>query len=207
MTPSPELPRIVLASQSPRRAELLRMLGLRIETAPADIDETFRPGEDPVAHAERLAREKTEAIAARHPDAVVIGSDTVVVVDGAVLGKPTDEADAVRMLLRLEGRAHDVATGVAVHWRTLRSGVERVTVRFRPFDRATAAAYAATGEPLDKAGAYGIQGFGATLVEGITGDYFAVMGLPIARMMRLLQEAGLHYNFRELRAVPPAEGG
>jgi septum formation protein len=193
-------PLIILASQSPRRAQLLRMLGLEILTDPADIDETFEAGEDPAAHAERLAREKTQAVATRHPGAVVIGSDTVVVVDGDVLGKPRDEAEATRMLLRLQGREHEVATGIAVHWQGLQSGVERVGVRFRPFGEETAAAYARTGEPLDKAGAYGIQGFGSTLVEGITGDYFAVMGLPIARLIGLLQDAGLHYNFRELRA-------
>ena len=190
-------PRIILASQSPRRAQLLEALGLSFETVPADIDETYLPGEDPVAHAERLAREKTDAIHRSHPDAVVIGSDTVVIVDGEVLGKPADAADAVLMLMRLQGREHEVATGVAVAANgVLRSAVERVAVRMRRFDEADAAAYAATGEPLDKAGAYGIQGRGATLVEGITGDYYAVMGLPICTLIRLLQEAGLHYNFR-----------
>jgi septum formation protein len=199
-------PRIVLASQSPRRAQLLRMLGLEIETQPADIDEAYRPGEDPVAHAERLAREKVEVVAARHPDAVIIGSDTVVVVDGDVLGKPADPADAVRMLMRLQGRDHEVATGIAVHWRGLRSGVERVAVRFRAFDEDTATAYAGTGEPMDKAGAYGIQGYGSTLVEGISGDYYAVMGLPVSRLIRLLQDAGLHYNFRTLHTDGPPRG-
>ncbi|HEX6308429.1 MAG TPA: Maf family protein [Longimicrobiales bacterium] len=192
-------PRIVLASQSPRRAQLLRMLGLTFETRPADIDESYGPGEEPAAHAERLAREKTEVIAARAPDAVVIGSDTVVVVDGTVLGKPIDRADAVHMLLRLQGREHEVATGIAVCFRgRVHSAVERVSVQFREFGSETAAAYAATDEPMDKAGAYGIQGYGATLVERIEGDYFAVMGLPICRMIGLLQEAGLRYNFRDL---------
>jgi septum formation protein len=195
--------RLVLASQSPRRAQLLRMLGLTFETIPADIDETYYPGEEPGAHARRLAREKAEAIVARHRDAIVIGSDTVVVVDGDVLGKPTDAADAVRMLLRLQGRTHVVATGIAVICNgTARDDVERVVVRFRPFDAAFAAAYVGTGEPMDKAGAYGIQGYGAALVEAIEGDYFAVMGLPIARMILLLQQAGMRYNFRELT---PAE--
>lgn len=178
------------------------MLGLDIDTVPADIDETYRPGEEPSAHAERLAREKAAAVAARERDAVVIGSDTVVVVDGAVLGKPQDHADAVRMLMLLEGRGHEVITGVAVSWGGMHSGVECVQVRFRPFDEATAAAYADTGEPMDKAGAYGIQGFGSTLVQGITGDFFAVMGLPVCRLLRLLQDAGLHYNFRELTIRP-----
>lgn len=191
-------PGIILASQSPRRAQLLRMLGLVFDTVPADIDEAYQPGEHPATHAERLAREKVEAVASQHPGAVVIGSDTVVVVDGDVLGKPRDEAEAVRMLMRLQGRDHEVITAIAVSYDGMRSGVERVQVRFRSFDEATAAAYAATGEPMDKAGAYGIQGYGASLVERISGDYFAVMGLPVCRLFRLLQEAGLHYNFREL---------
>jgi septum formation protein len=193
--------RLILASQSPRRAELLRMLGLSFETRPADIDETFGPGEDPVAHAERLAREKALAVAGGARDAVVVGSDTVVLVDGELLGKPRDERDAVRMLLRLEGRDHTVATGLAVAGADgIRSAVEQVTVRFRRFDEETAAAYVATGEPMDKAGAYGIQGRGATLVERIEGDYFAVVGLPLCRLILLLQEAGLHYDFAALRA-------
>jgi septum formation protein len=192
-------PRLVLASASPRRAQLLRMLGLEIETVPADVDETWRAGEEPGAHAQRLAGEKALAIAARHPDAVIIGSDTVVAVDGDVLGKPRDAADAVHMLQRLRGREHEVATGIAVWRGELHSGVERVRVRFRAYDEATARAYAATGEGMDKAGAYGIQGFGATLVEGIAGDYFAVMGLPIVRTMQLLERAGLCYDFRGLK--------
>jgi septum formation protein len=190
-------PRVILASQSPRRSDLLRMLGLRFDTMPADIDETWRPGEEPAPHAERLAREKAHIIARRAPDAVVVGSDTVVVLDGALLGKPRDADDAVGMLMRLQGREHEVATGIAVCRDTqLHSGVERVRVRFRSFDRATAEAYAATGEPLDKAGAYGIQGYGATLVEAIDGDFFAVMGLPIVRMLSLLRAAGLAYSYR-----------
>lgn len=194
---------VVLASQSPRRAQLLRMLGLDIVTEPANIDETYVEGEEPRAHAERLAREKAAPVAARHPDAVVIGSDTVVIVDGAVLGKPGDDEEAVRMLLRLQGRQHEVATGIAVAWRgAVRSTVERVRVTFRGFDEALARDYVATGEPMDKAGAYGIQGYGATLVERIEGDYFSVMGLPVARMITLLQEMGVQYNFRTLSPTP-----
>jgi septum formation protein len=192
-------PRLVLASQSPRRAELLRMLGLTFDVVPADIDEAYYPFEEPGVHAQRLAREKAEAIAVLHPDAVVIGADTVVVIDGDLLGKPVDAADAVRMLLLLQGRTHIVASGIAVVSNGIvRADVERVHVLFRPFEATFAAEYVATGEPMDKAGAYGIQGYGATLVQGIEGDYFAVMGLPIARMVTLLQDMGLHYNFREL---------
>ncbi|MGH7504610.1 MAG: Maf family protein, partial [Longimicrobiales bacterium] len=152
-------PRLILASQSPRRAKLLRGLGFTFETLPADVDERVGIGEEPGAHAERLAREKAEAIAATASDALVIGSDTVVVIDGDVLGKPADDEDAVRTLLRLAGREHMVATGVAVvHGSRVHGAVERVTVRFRRFDERTAREYVATGEPLDKAGAYGIQG-------------------------------------------------
>lgn len=194
-----DAPRIVLASQSPRRAALLRGLGLEFDVVPADIDESYAAGESPGEHVERLSREKAAVVAALHADAVVIGSDTVVVVDGDVLGKPKDAAHAVDMLMRLQGREHMVATGVAVAagGRT-HSAVERVAVRFRPFDAQAAAEYVGTGEPMDKAGAYGIQGLGATLVEAITGDFFAVMGLPLARTVLLLQRAGLHYNFRGL---------
>jgi septum formation protein len=192
-------PHLILASRSLRRAQLLDMLGLAFETVPADIDETFREGEEPGAHAERLAREKASAVAAGRPAALVVGSDTVVVVEDDVLGKPRDDVEAVDMLLRLQGREHTVATGVAVARNgALRSGVERVRVRFRPFDRETAAAYVATGEPADKAGAYGIQGYGGALVERIDGDFFAVMGLPVCRLIQLLAELGFRYDFRGL---------
>lgn len=192
--------RLVLASASPRRHQLLEQLGLRFDVDAAHVDESAQPGEAPVAQAERLAREKALAVAARHADAFVIGSDTVVIIDGEGLGKPGDEEDAVRMLLRLQGREHTVATGVAVAWDGARvtSAVEQVRVRFGPFDEAFARAYVATGEALDKAGAYGIQGHGAALVEGIDGDFFAVMGLPLVRLLRLLQSIGLHYDFRTL---------
>jgi len=172
------------------------MLGLEFEVRPAGIDETYQPGEEPGAHAERLAREKALAVARVESGAIVVGSDTVVVLEGDLLGKPRDTAEAVTMLLRLEGREHTVATGVAVATGdTVCSAVERVRVRFRPFDRSTAESYVATGEPMDKAGAYGIQGFGATLVEGIEGDYFSVMGLPVSRLILILESMGLGYTF------------
>lgn len=193
---SVESTRLVLASGSPRRAQLLRMLGIRFETEPAGVDEAYRPGEEPAAHAERLAREKAEAVARRRPESLVVGSDTVVVVDEAVLGKPRDPPDAVAMLLRLQGRDHEVMTGVAVVGPAgSSSAVERVRVHFRPFDESIARAYVETGEPLDKAGAYGIQGYGATLVDRIEGDFFAVMGLPIVRMILLLEAHGWTYDF------------
>jgi septum formation protein len=189
-------PRLILASQSPRRAQLLTMLGLEFDVMPADVDETYFSHEEPGAHAERLARDKVTKIAGAHPDAIVVGSDTVVIVDGDVLGKPVDEDEAVRMLMRLQGRSHEVATGIAIAAEgTIVSGVERVDVAFRPFYADTARAYARTGEPMDKAGAYGIQGYGATIVERINGDFFAVMGFPIVRFVDLLRQHGWHYDF------------
>jgi septum formation protein len=191
--------RVVLASQSPRRRELLRLVGIVHEVQPADIDESLIDGEEPRTHAERLARTKAKAI--ERPDAVTIGSDTIVVVDGDVLGKPVDEADAARMLRRLSGRSHIVITAVAAEWKgTLVSDVEEVGVTFRSLTDDDIAAYIATGEPMDKAGAYGIQGYGATIVERVSGDYFAVMGLPINRLVRLLEGLGLVYPFGPLRA-------
>ena len=193
-----DLVRVVLASQSPRRRDLLSLVGIRHEVRPANIDETYLPGEVPLGHAERLARTKAETIAV--PDAVTIGSDTIVVVDGDVLGKPRDAADATRMLRRLSGRSHVVITGVAARWRgrTL-SAAEQVDVTFRALSDHDIRNYIATGEPMDKAGAYGIQGFGATIVERVNGDYFAVMGLPLNRLTRLLEELGLLYDFGPLR--------
>jgi septum formation protein len=192
-------PRVILASQSPRRRELLRLIGVAHEVRPADIDETHPAGEAPEAHAERLAREKASAL--NEPEAVVIGSDTIVVVDGAVLGKPKDRAHARDMLRRLSGRSHIVMTGVAVHWRgRIASGVEQVGVTFRPLTDDDIERYIDTGEPMDKAGAYGIQGYGATIVTRVDGDYFAVMGLALNRLVRLCEELRLRYRFGALEA-------
>jgi septum formation protein len=189
---------VVLASQSPRRRDLLALIGIRHEVRPANIDETLLAGEKPRDHAERLARTKAEAIAV--PGAVTIGSDTIVVVDGDVLGKPRDDDDAARMLRRLSGRSHIVITGVAARWRdrTL-SHAEEVGVTFRRLSERDIRAYIATREPMDKAGAYGIQGYGATIVDRVDGDYFAVMGLALNRLVRLLEELGLVYDFGPLR--------
>lgn len=188
--------RVILASQSPRRRDLLTLIGVPHEVRPADIDETVLPGERPAPHAERLARGKALAIAGAAPDALTIGSDTIVVVDGDILGKPADQDQARRMLRRLSGREHVVFTAVAVaHGGRVASGVEQVTVRFRALGDDEIDAYVATGEPMDKAGAYGIQGYGATIVEGIDGDYFAVMGLALGRMVKLMGELGIEYRF------------
>ncbi|HEX6642442.1 MAG TPA: Maf family protein [Thermoanaerobaculia bacterium] len=203
-------PRLVLASASPRRRELIERLGLAFDVMPADIDESAMRGEAPEALARRLAETKALAIAHVRPLALVVGSDTIVVVDGDVLGKPADDDDAVRMLMRLQGREHRVETGVAVvappaaggRAARVASSVVGVDVRFRPFDEAFARAYVATREPLDKAGAYGIQGFGSALVERIDGDFFAVMGLPVVRMLSHMRELGWDYRFDDgLRAL------
>ncbi len=189
-------PRVVLASSSPRRRELLTLIGIPHTVRAADIDETPLPSEAPRPHAERLARGKTLAIAEQDRDAVVVGADTIVVVDGDILGKPRDERDAAIMLRRLAGRSHVVLTAVAVAWRgRLVSDVESVDVTFRTLSDADISRYIATREPMDKAGAYGIQGFGATIVERVDGDYFAVMGLALGLMVRLMAQLGLDYRF------------
>lgn len=193
--PSSTVP-VVLASQSPRRRELLTLIGIRHEVRPADIDETYLPGEEPAAHCERLARGKAQAIAGLVPGALTIGSDTIVVVDGLVLGKPRDRDDARRMLRMLSGRSHTVFTAVAVDYADrLVSGVEEVLVTFRALSDEDIDAYVATGEPMDKAGSYGIQGYGATIVERIDGDYFAVMGLALGRLVGLMRRVGVRYAF------------
>ncbi len=188
--------RIVLASQSPRRRELLSLIGIQHEVRPADLDESVLPGESPTEHAERLARSKAETVAGREPAAVVIGADTIVVLDGDILGKPRDATEAAGTLRRLSGRTHAVHTAVAVaHRGRTVSGVESVEVTFRPLTDAQIETYIATGEPMDKAGAYGIQGYGAVIVERVHGDYFAVMGLALGRLVGLLNELGVEYRF------------
>ncbi len=199
MTPGTR-PSVILASQSPRRRQLLALVGIDHEVRPSDIDERYLPGESPAAHAERLAREKAARV--REPDAVVIAADTIVVADGDVLGKPIDERDAARMLRRLSGRSHVVMTAVAVAWAgRLVSGVEEVGVTIHDLSDAEIAAYIATREPMDKAGAYGIQGYGATIVARVDGDYFAVMGLPLQRLARQLRQLGLSYTFGPLEVA------
>jgi septum formation protein len=191
--------RVILASQSPRRRQLLTMIGIAHTVVPPDIDETYPAGEQPAAHAERLAREKAAAIALRCPDTVVIGADTIVVIDSRVLGKPRDIEDAARMLRELSGRTHVVHTGVAVsRGGRMVSDVASVAVTFRALTHADITAYVATGEPMDKAGAYGVQGYGSTIVDHIDGDYFAVMGLALNTLVRLLQRVGIRYDFERL---------
>lgn len=195
--------RVVLASASPRRRDLLNLIGIAHEVRPANIDETMRPREAPRRYAERLAREKASAIATRDPDLITIGADTVVVVNRKVLGKPADPSDAARMLRMLSGREHTVITAVAVsRGKKLRSAIEEVRVKFRRLRDDEIDEYIAMGEPMDKAGAYGIQGYGATIVERIEGDYFAVMGLPLVRLVGLMRDVGVRYQFGNLATSP-----
>jgi septum formation protein len=194
--------KVILASGSPRRRQLLELIGIPHEVRPSNIDETMRSREAPRRHAERLAREKASAIATREGDVITIAADTIVVVNRQVLGKPRDIEDARRMLSMLSGRQHTVITAVAVaRGRKLRSAIEEVKVKFRRLRDEEIDAYIATGEPMDKAGAYGIQGFGATIVECVDGDYFAVMGLPLARLVTLLRDLGVRYRFGQLDVV------
>lgn len=191
----PSMPRFILASISPRRVEVLRNAGFEFEVVPSRVDESPRPYEPPVALAERLAREKAEDVAARLApanDVIVLGADTVVVGDdGSLLGKPCSPADAVAMLEKLSGRPHDVITGVAlvsVVGGRARVAHERTRVFFRAVAREEIERYVATGEPLDKAGAYAIQGGAGRFVTRIEGCYFNVMGLPLALVDRLWRE-------------------
>lgn len=179
---------LILASQSPRRRELLSQAGYTFTVQPADIDETRREGEAPDAYVKRLALEKAQAIHALRPEAIVIGSDTTVVLEGAVLNKPQDLDDARRMLQSLAGRAHEVHTGVAVvAGSSARSHVETTRVFFSDIPAADLEFYLTTGDSLDKAGAYGIQGYAARWITRIEGDFFNVMGLPIAATVNLLR--------------------
>ena len=181
--------RLVLASRSPRRVELLTRAGYRFEVAPADIDERRLDGEVPRELVRRLAREKAAAVAPRHPGAIVLGADTLVVVDGAVLGKPDGAAGAAAMLRRLSGRAHDVLTGVALQAADrCRDGVQSTRVVFRALSPDDLAWYLATGESADKAGAYSIQGRASRFVTRIEGSYTNVVGLPIELVDDLLRE-------------------
>jgi septum formation protein len=187
---------VVLASASPRRRDLLDLIGIRHTVSPADVDESLHVGELPEAYAERLARAKAETLVASNPEALIIGADTIVVIDDVVLGKPQDAGDAERMLGILSGRSHTVMTAVAVNYKGKTvSTVEIVDVTFRPLSDDEIRSYVQTGEPMDKAGAYGIQGFGATIVRRIDGDYFAVMGLSLVKLVALMAELGVSYDF------------
>lgn len=184
---------IILASASPRRAELLESAGIRFSVVPGHIDETPLPGEDPVDHVLRLAREKGAEVAAREDGRYFIGADTIVLCDGEIMGKPRDYGDARRMLLKLSGRTHQVITGFAVldreSGRTVCRSVS-TDVTFKPLSDGEIDAYVATGCPLDKAGAYAIQGGAAYMVARISGSYTNVVGLPLCEVVGVLRELG-----------------
>lgn len=191
--------RLVLASSSPRRAEILRAVGWPFDKCAVNIDEARRPGEEPVAYVERLALEKAEAAVAQHSDLaarIVLGADTVVLVAGELLGKPVDEDDARRMLQQLSGRWHEVITGVALVRAVVDDGAvdgkqvahERTRVRFASMTADEIDWYLATGEPMDKAGAYAIQGKAARFIAEVQGEYLNIVGLPVRLLYRMMQE-------------------
>jgi septum formation protein len=190
-----KMARLILASASPRRRRLLEQIGLSFSVAAAMIPETFPTGCAPAVGAMRAADEKSKEVARRVPKGLVLGADTIVVCDEMILGKPRGKEDATRMLTSLQGREHRVITGVALRDTVTGKCLlehEITTVRMRALTAAEIKGYIATGEPFDKAGAYGIQGKGALLVEGIIGCYFNVVGLPLARLAQML--AYFHFD-------------
>jgi septum formation protein len=187
-----ELEQLVLASSSPRRAEILRAVGWPFEAAAANLDETARGGEEVVEYVERLACEKAEAIAEGRTGGLVLGADTVVAVGGRMLGKPADDEDARRMLRLLSGKWHDVLTGVALvraETGEVLVAHELTRVRFAPMTDEEIDWYVATGESADKAGAYAVQGRAALFIEEIEGDYWNVVGLPVRLVYKLMMES------------------
>ncbi|MDI3547795.1 MAG: nucleoside triphosphate pyrophosphatase [Halanaerobiales bacterium] len=187
--------KLILASASPRREELLKRLGLKFTIVPSKIDEDKFSNLPPVEMVQELARAKAEEVAELVEDTVVIGADTVVVFEDKIMGKPLNKSDAERMLSQLQGKRHSVLTGLAVY-ETRSNKVlvdyDRTDVYMRPLDNQEITGYINTGEPLDKAGAYGIQGFGGIFVERINGSYFTVMGLPIHKLALMLKEFSIN---------------
>lgn len=184
---------LILASASPRRVELLQQLGLKVFAQAADVDESVLPNECPKDYVRRVAALKVAAIGARYPNAIVIGADTTVVGPAGILGKPSEPAEAVRMLTQLSGRQHEVWTGVCVGMAgDYRHAEVKSSVVFRDMDAKEIEAYVSSGEPMDKAGAYGIQGLGAMFVQHLEGSYSAVMGLPLCETAKLLADIGYH---------------
>ncbi|MGE0058605.1 MAG: nucleoside triphosphate pyrophosphatase [Dehalococcoidia bacterium] len=195
---------LVLASASPRRSHILRTLGLSFEVDPADVDETPAEGAPIHAVVATLSLDKARTVAGRHASALVIAADTLVELDGRILSKPVDAADARSMLATMSGRQHRVATGLVLLDAAsgdTRTRIVETQVVFRPMSDDEIEAYVATGEPLDKAGSYGIQGLGAGFVERIDGDYYNVAGLPVAALNDLLREAGCCIVCRNLRSL------
>ena len=187
---------LILASGSPRRAELLRQAGIPFDVLPADVDETPHPGEAPEAYVQRLAIAKASRVAAAHAGRAVLGADTTVVIDGEVLGKPGDSAEAVRMLTRLSGRSHLVLTGVCLVAPDgeRQSAVATTTVEFRPLSASEIDDYVRSGEPMDKAGAYAIQGGAAGFVSRFDGAFDNVVGLPLALIQGMCRGRGIQVS-------------
>lgn len=184
-----QLPKLILASGSPRRAEILTSVGWEFVKHVADIDESEREGEFAELYVERLAREKAQAVANQYPSQIVLGADTTVVIDKQIIGKPADLADARRMLKMLSGNWHEVLTGVAIARNgEIRSAIQRTRVKFYAMSDAEIEFLATHGDPLDKAGAYAVQAQAALFIESIEGDYWNVVGLPISLVYRLLTE-------------------
>jgi septum formation protein len=185
------LPPIVLASGSPRRAEILNSVGWKFTKSVPDIDESERIGESPEDYVQRLAVEKADAVSHLHPNSIVLAADTTVVVDEQILGKPADLDDAKRMLRMLSGRWHDVLTGVAIFRDgSARIGLERTGVKFAEINEAEIEFLTRKGDPLDKAGAYAVQAQAALFIEAIRGDYWNVVGLPISLVYKLMNFDG-----------------
>lgn len=180
--------KVILASASPRRKELLQYVVPEFDIVPADIDETVPEDIPAEESAEFLSVKKASFISEKYPESIVIGCDTVVVIGGEILGKPSDEDEAARMLQKLSGRTHEVITGVCLAYGELRESFScRTMVKFYPLSKEEIAGYIATGEPMDKAGAYGIQGKGCLLAESVNGDFFNVVGLPVSMLKRRLE--------------------
>ncbi|MGE3468002.1 MAG: nucleoside triphosphate pyrophosphatase, partial [Pyrinomonadaceae bacterium] len=186
-----ELPKLILASGSPRRAEILTSVGWEFTKHVACIDESERAGEAPEDYVMRLAREKAEAVAASYPECIVLGADTTVVIDGGILGKPKDLFDARRMLGLLAGNWHEVLTGVAIaRSGEVAIGIQSTRVKFCSMNDAEIDFLAEFGDPLDKAGAYAVQAQAALFIDGIEGDYWNVVGLPVSLVYRLVDSGG-----------------
>ena len=184
---------IVLCSGSPRRKSLLESLGVKFTTYKPEINEAHIIGESPEDYVARMSRTKAEAGSAKFPDDIVISADTIVVIDGEILGKPSDREDAARMLRKLSGREHEVMTGLTVYSNgAVRSRTVHTSVTFRELTGAEISAYVATGECDDKAGAYAIQGKGSVLITHINGDYYNVMGLPLCELYNILKSEGIN---------------
>ncbi len=187
--------KLILASASPRRRELLVAIGLVFDVIPSAVEEIRNPGEAVAGYVSRLAREKAREVARRHPQAWVIGADTVVFIDGEILEKPRDEAEASHMLSRLSGREHTVYSGLTlccIDQDREETVIEETRVRMSTLDPGRIDWYVSTGEPMDKAGAYAVQGIGAMFIESIDGNYTNVVGLPLSTLLTMMERAGMH---------------